>query len=228
MKTKKSRQICIIGLGRFGSAITTELLKDKTNNIRIVLVDTDEKHLAQFKEEVDSIYIADAADQKALESMNIVDCDTIIVATTDNIEIVAALSELGVTNIIARASTKRHANVLKQIGVKIIISPEEEAGHKTALLVANTNFILYSQSLSELQDGYVVGSTYINNPKLYNKQIKDLGLREKYNVSMVIVKRGTESFLPSGNFAIQKGDLITLVGTTDDVVESFAYVAENK
>ena len=45
---------------------------------------------------------------------------------------------------------------------------------------------------------------------------------------MVIVKRGTESFLPSGNFAIQKGDLITLVGNTDDVVESFAYVAENK
>ena len=29
MATKKSREICIIGLGRFGSAIADQLLKDK-------------------------------------------------------------------------------------------------------------------------------------------------------------------------------------------------------
>lgn len=228
MKAKKTRDICIIGLGRFGHKIAEQLLEDKTNNIRIALVDKDEKHLLPFKDEVNSIYILDAAEKKALEAINIADFDVVIIATSDNIEIAAALNEIGIKKIIARANSKRHANVLKQIGVNIIISPEEEAGQKTALLVANPSFILYSQMLVELQDGYVTGSVYIKNPELIGRQIKNLGLREKYNVSIVIVKRGTESFLPSGSFVLDNADLITIVGTTENVTEAFSYCANEE
>lgn len=218
----------LLDLEYFGHKIAEQLLEDKTNNIRIALVDKDEKHLLPFKDEVNSIYILDAAEKKALEAINIADFDVVIIATSDNIEIAAALNEIGIKKIIARANSKRHANVLKQIGVNIIISPEEEAGQKTALLVANPSFILYSQMLVELQDGYVTGSVYIKNPELIGRQIKNLGLREKYNVSIVIVKRGTESFLPSGSFVLDNGDLITIVGTTENVTEAFSYCANEE
>ena len=92
MATKKSREICIIGLGRFGSAIADQLLKDKKNKIKLVLIDKDEKHLIPFKDEVNAIYVADAAERKTLEAINVVDFDVVIVATSDNIEITAALS----------------------------------------------------------------------------------------------------------------------------------------
>ena len=225
---KKTRDICIIGLGRFGHKIAEKLLEDKTNNIRIALVDKEEKHLLPFKDEVDSIYVLDAAEKKALEAINISDFEVVIIATSENIEIAAALNEMGIKKIIARAKSKRHSNVLKQIGINIIISPEEEAGQKTALLVANPSFILYSQMLVELQDGYVTGSVYIKNPKLVGREIKSLGLREKYNVSIVIVKRGTESFLPSGSFVLDNEDLITIVGTTENVTQAFSYCANEK
>ena len=96
MKAKKTRDICIIGLGRFGHKIAEQLLEDKTNNIRIALVDKDEKHLLPFKDEVNSIYILDAAEKKALEAINIADFDVVIIATSDNIEIAAALNEIGI------------------------------------------------------------------------------------------------------------------------------------
>lgn len=228
MATKKSREICIIGLGRFGSAIADQLLKDKKNKIKLVLIDKDEKHLIPFKDEVNAIYVADAAERKTLEAINIVDFDVVIVATSDNIEITAALSEVGAKKIIARANSKRHANVLKQIGVNIIISPEEEAGQRAALLVANPSFTLYSQMVVELQDGYVTGSTYIKNPALIGKMIKDLRFREQHEVLIVIVKRGTRSFLPAGTFTLQKDDLITIVGATDDVIDIFDLCASEK
>ncbi|WP_412031243.1 potassium channel family protein [Metamycoplasma buccale] len=216
---KKSREICIIGLGRLGTAIADQLIFDHEHNIKVVLVDKDEKHLTPFKDEVDSIYVADAAEIKTLQAINIDSFDVVIVATSDNIEIVAALVETGVKKVIARASSKRHANVLKQIGVTTIINPENETGHRIALLVANPSFSSYSEMLVELQDGYVTGSTYVKNPKINNIKIKDLGFRNKYDVSIVLVKRGTESFLPEGDFMIKEGDLLTLVGLTDNITK---------
>ncbi|MDI3048064.1 TrkA family potassium uptake protein [Metamycoplasma hyosynoviae] len=224
----RTRDICIIGLGRFGSTIADKLLEDKNHKIKLALVDSNEKQLLTYKDEVDAIYVADAGEKKTLEAINIIDFDVVIVATSDNIEIVAALCEIGTNKIIARATSKRHANVLKQIGVSSIINPEDEAGKKTALLVANPSFTLYSQMLVELQDGYVTGSTYVKNSSLEGKTIAELNFREKYEVSIVIVKRGSESHLPSGNFKLEKNDLITLIGTTESVTQVFEIFAQEK
>ncbi|AWX69658.1 potassium channel family protein [[Mycoplasma] anseris] len=218
---KKTRNICIIGLGRFGTAVAEQLLGDRSNNIRLVLIDINEKNLIKFKDQVDSIYVADSADKHALEAVNIDAFDAVIVSTSDNIEIVAALAEAGVKKIIARANSKRHANVLKQIGVHLIISPEDEAGKKTALLVANQSFAKYSQSINEIQEGYVTGSLFVLNPKIVNKKIKDLGFRNKYEVSLILIKRGNESFLPEGDFEIKQNDLITIIGKVENVTKVF-------
>lgn len=220
---KKIREICIIGLGRFGSAIAEQLLCDRDNNIRIALIDKDEKHLLPFKNEVDSIYIADSAERKALESLNIDQFDAVIVATSDNIEVVAALVEIGVKKIIARATSKRHANVLKQIGVNSIISPEEEAGKRVALIVANPSFTANSEMIAEIQDGYVTGTVAVTNPSIIDKKIRDIGFRNKHFVSVELVKRGSESFLPDGEFIIKSGDLLTFVGMTENVTKVFEF-----
>ncbi|AWX42871.1 potassium uptake protein [Metamycoplasma cloacale] len=220
---KKSRNICVIGLGRFGTAVVEELLSDEHNNIRLALIDTEEKSLFKFKDQVASIYVADAADQKTLEAINITDFDAVIVASSDNIEIVASLAEIGVTKIIARATSNRHARVLKQIGVSQIIRPEEEAGKRTALIVSNPNFTTYSESLIELQDDYVTGSLFVTNPKMFNQKLKDLGFRNKYHVSVVLVKRNSQTFLPSGDFELNEGDLLTIIGKVEHVSKVFEY-----
>ncbi|WP_330463251.1 potassium channel family protein [Metamycoplasma gateae] len=216
---RKVREICVIGIGRFGQAIVQKLLSDRNSNIRLVLIDQDEKHLLQFKDEVDSIYIADCADRKTLESLNVKEFDVVIVATSNNIEIVAALSEIGVKTVIARASNSRHSRVLRQIGVTWIVSPEEETGKKTAILVSDNAITNFTENIVEIQDGFVSSSIYIKNNEIFNKKIRDLSFRSKYNVLVSLIKREDKFFLSSGDFEIQENDLITFIGKLEDIID---------
>ncbi|TNK95793.1 potassium transporter KtrA, partial [Mycoplasmopsis pullorum] len=173
MNLKHKEDICVIGTGRFGQAIIGQLLK---MNKSVFVIDKIEENVKMYANEVERAVVADAADMKALEALKIYQMETVVVAVPDNIEIVAALLELGIKNIIARATSKRHARVLKQIGVNVIIRPESESGIRTALIAANDNFIKYSQNLLELGDNFVVGTTIIKNVELDGKMIRELAL----------------------------------------------------
>ncbi|MBU4689714.1 MULTISPECIES: potassium channel family protein [Mycoplasma] len=217
MPRKSIQNICVIGAGRFGEAVIRQLL---TMKVSLLVVDKDEANLKMFADLVDKLVVADAADTKTLKALGINDMDIVVVATNDNIEIVAALTELKVDNIIARAKSARHANVLQQIGVNVIIRPEQEAGVRTALLAANPNFAKYSKGLQELGDGFVMGTSLLTNPSLINKTIKECKFVEK-GVSIVLIKRGAQSILPNGFSVLQAGDIITILGKVHDVTHVF-------
>ncbi|QBF34504.1 TrkA family potassium uptake protein [Mycoplasmopsis phocirhinis] len=224
MSKLQNQNICVIGAGRFGSAVIKQLL---TMKVSLLVIDKDEMNLKAFKDTVNNLIIADAADTKSLKALGIEDMDIIVVATNENIEIVAALTELKINNIIARAHSERHANVLRQIGVKVIIKPEQEAGVRTALLAANPNFAKYSKDLQELGDGFVMGTTILSSSNFINKTLKECKFVEK-GVSVVLIKRGTQSILPSGFSVLQKDDLITFLGKVDDVTHVFGLLNEQE
>lgn len=212
---KKTQDICVIGAGRFGSAVIDQLSKMNTS---LLLIDKGEEILKEYADIAQKVVVADAANMKSLKALNIHEIDTVVVAVADNIEIVAALLELKVKNIIARAKTERHARVLNQIGVNVIIQPELEAGTRTALIAANQNFIKFSKNLIEVGDDFVMGTTLLNNPQYDSKTIKDVNFN-KFGVSVVLVKRGTQNILPNGLTMLYKDDLLTLIGKVQDVTD---------
>nr|WP_318025755.1 TrkA family potassium uptake protein [Mycoplasmopsis pullorum] len=213
MNLKHKEDICVIGTGRFGQAIIGQLLK---MNKSVFVIDKIEENVKMYANEVERAVVADAADMKALEALKIYQMETVVVAVPDNIEIVAALLELGIKNIIARATSKRHARVLKQIGVNVIIRPESESGIRTALIAANDNFIKYSQNLLELGDNFVVGTTIIKNVELDGKMIRELALNNKA-VTIILIKRNEKSMRAQGDTKIFLDDLVSLVGKVEDV-----------
>lgn len=220
MKIKHRDDICVIGLGRFGQAIIGQLIKmDKS----VFIIDKDEKVAQMFSNEVQRIVIADAADMRTLKALDIDQIETVVVATVENIEIVAALLELNIKNIIARASSKRHARVLKQIGVNVIIRPEQESGIRTALIAANNNFIRYSENLQELGGGFVLGTTLVTNKSLHNKPIKDLDFNKR-GISIVLIKRGTKSIRATGNVILEKNDLVTVIGEVSNTTDALGWL----
>ncbi|KUH47299.1 potassium channel family protein [Mycoplasmopsis meleagridis] len=213
LNKKKNEDICVIGAGRFGSAVISQLIKMDSS---IMIIDKNEEVLKNYTNQVEKIVIGDAADIKTLKALNIKNMDTVVVSISDNIEIVASLLELKVSNIIARATSKRHALVLKQIGVNVIIQPEYEAGIRTAILAANSNFIKYSKNLQEIANGFVMGTTYVTNSQILNKEIKDLKFND-LGISVVLIKRETQFILPNGFTTILPNDLLTIIGKVSDV-----------
>lgn len=220
LQRRKNNDICVIGAGRFGQSVIAQLYKLGKS---VMVIDKEEKNLTSIKEYAVASIVADAADLKALEAIGVQNIDTVIVAMTDNIEIIAALLELNVKNIIARANNHRHARVLKQIGVHMIIRPEEEAGIRTALFATHKSFIKYTNDLQELGDGYVVGSTVLTSPKYFGISLRKANFHQM-GVLVVMVKRSNDSFLPDGNLKLEKNDLITFIGKIDSVTKVFENV----
>ncbi|MGL6125456.1 MAG: potassium channel family protein [Metamycoplasmataceae bacterium] len=209
------KDICVIGMGRFGSAVVSKLIDLEQN---ILAIDKDEQKLTQFKDKTVSSVILDAADMNALKAIGISNIDTVVVGVGDNIEIIAALLELKIKHIIARAKTHRHARVLKQIGVDVIIRPEEESGTRTALIATNANFINFSHSLKEIGDGFVIGSTTVRNKKYIGVPLKDLSLNKK-GITIVLVKDNANSTLPNGLVKLNQDSVITIVGKVENVTK---------
>ncbi|WP_027333936.1 potassium channel family protein [Mycoplasma elephantis] len=218
MKMKKD--ICVIGAGRYGQAIIEQLNK---LNYPVLVLDKDEKALQAISDLATNVYALDAADMKALNAISIKEVSTVIVASPDNLEIVAALLELKVKNIIVRATSRRHARVLKQIGVHMIVRPEYEAGVRTALIATNPNFIHYSKNLNEIGHNFVMGSTNVYNKDFENKELKELNLYDQ-GINIVFVSREGKGILPVGTTKLLRNDNISFVGSIADATKFMAII----
>ncbi|WP_036452905.1 potassium channel family protein [Mycoplasma buteonis] len=222
MKVKYKNDIAVIGTGRFGSAVIEQLIKLEKN---ILVIDKSEDDVRNYADEVQKVVIADAADMKALKAIRLDQMETVVVAVSDNIEIVAALLELNVKNIIARAKTERHARVLKQIGVNVIIRPEYESGTRAALIAANKNFIDFSEKLYELEPNFVIGTTTLKNIHLVDKPIRDLKLNER-GINVVLIKRDNVPHMASANGVLKLEDNLTIFGNVADVTSALEWFNE--
>lgn len=216
----KKNNVCVIGVGRFGTAVIEQLVEQ---NHSVLAIDLDSKALTKVSSPLVSTVILDAADLKGLQSSGIQEIDTVIVGLSENIEIVAALLELNIKHIIARASSNRHARVLRQIGVDVIVRPERESGIQTAIIATNSNFIKFSKSLTEIGEGFVIGSSYLINEKYVDISIKDAGFNN-LGITIVLIKRNNDTFLPSGNLKLSLNDALTVVGKIKDVTNFFGLI----
>ena len=211
------KDICVIGMGRFGNSIVEQLVELRR---QVLAIDVNEPKLVRASR-ITNTAIVDGADLDGLKALGLDKFNTVIVAASENIEIVASLIELGVKHIIAKAKSASHERVLKQIGVDVIVKPEVEAGIRTALIATNSNFIKYSELLQEVGDGHAIGSTIVNDIHWIAKPLSELPFT-KMNVSVVSIKRDSKVHLPTGSTKLKSGDLITLIGKVPHLTKIFA------
>lgn len=124
-----ARRILVVGLGRFGSALAESLAQA---GCEVVAVDNDMAHIEAIKNKVAYALELDATDPAALRSIDVHTCHAAVVAVGENFEgavlTVAALRELGVQHVIARAITSRHGRILTAAGASRIVEIESEMG----------------------------------------------------------------------------------------------------
>ena len=118
----------IIGLGNFGQTLA-ETLTDKGHDV--IGVDTNEGRVEQIKDRIAMAYILDATEVSALRSLPLKEFDCAIVAIGQSMDFslraVAALKELGVQKIYARALDQTHKSILTAMNIEKIFIPESYA-----------------------------------------------------------------------------------------------------
>lgn len=129
----KDKNVLVLGLGRFGSALARKLYE---RNVVVMAVDRDYTKVQKMADQVTYAAQADMTDEEAMKDLGIKNFDIAVIATGSNIEasIEATLlcKDAGITTVIAKATTATHERILEKIGADKIIFPELDSGERLA------------------------------------------------------------------------------------------------
>lgn len=176
-----TQTIGILGLGVFGVNIAKTLCKYNSN---IIAVDNHESQINQLEAILTRGVVGDITDKDLLRSAGIGTCDTVVIATGNNLEssVLAVLhcKALGVPKVIAKAKSKTTREVLLKIGADKVISPERETGISLAKHLLHND----TTELIEL-DEHVTIVEFQAPAKWIGKTLAQLKLRQNYMMNII-------------------------------------------
>ena len=208
------RQVAVLGLGRFGSAVARELTRLGHD---VLAIDRDEKTVQSIADEVTHAVQADVADPEALEALGLADFDTAIVAASSTLEasIMATvlLRRLGVRRIIAKAAHELHGSILEQVGAMRVVYPERETGFR----VAHSFHASGVQDYLDVAPGYGIARVNVS-ASWVGKSIGELNFRRTCNLTVIAVTREGQVILhPTSSETLRVGDLLIVAGLDEDL-----------
>lgn len=210
----KKKLFSVIGLGRFGVSVATTLFD---MGYDVMAIDLNEEVVNELKDKITYGVVADATEERVLESLGVRNSDVAIVAIGNDIQasmlITLTLKELGVKRVVAKAINERHARVLNKLGADKIVYPEKDMGERLAHYLVSTNLLDYIA----ISDKYSLSELTV--PQfLTNKTIKETNLRMKYGVNVIAIKRGERLIVsPSGEEHLNVDDVLICIGLTQDL-----------
>lgn len=219
-------KFAVIGLGLLGTGISKNLSE---RGAEVIVIDSDADKVERLKDDVALAVVLDATDVKALKSQNIHEVGAAVVAIGHNFEVAllatVMLQELGVKRIITRVSNKHQKMILNKIGVTETFAPDEEVGKTVAERLIHPEVKGY---LSLPDDFEIIE---IKTPKrVANKSVIEVGLHERYNLSLITIKRRYQESvngvlhnvehvvgIPQNDTVLLESDTLILLGKAQNV-----------
>lgn len=207
----------VIGLGRFGTAVATELCR---LGHEVLAIDGSEDRIQNIADQVTHAVAGDARDPAVLRALGVRNYDCAIVAAADDVGssalVTMNLKELGVKKVICKAQSHVHWKVLQKIGADMVVFPEYEMGMKLAQNLSSSNIL----NFIELSEDY--GIVELAAPKSWQgRSIRDLNVRAKYKVNIIAIHRnGNEHDLqmtPGADYVIGPEDVVVTLGRYEDI-----------
>lgn len=213
--------IIIVGLGKIGEKLVERLSREENHNITVV--DIRQKVLQDAVNTYDAKGILGSGiSLDVLKEAGIEDTDILIAVTgSDEFNLLTCLlaRKLSNCNTIARVRNPEYGKELhlfkEDLGLAMIINPEYTAASEIAR-------ILRFPSAVQI-DTFAKGRVEILKLKIFDGSsldgVKVSDIRQKHNCDILVcgVERGEQAFIPSGDFMLQCGDFISIVGRIKDV-----------
>jgi trk system potassium uptake protein len=205
-------QVMVIGLGRFGSAVGREL---ERLGHEVLAIDRDEQRVNDIASDVTHALELDAADEDALRGAGASEFASAIVAISSDAEpsifATMVLKRLGVRNVIAKAGSVLHGEILSRVGADRVVFPERETGLRLAHSFNVPNVIDYL----DVAPGF--GIEKIRPPKSFiGRSLGDLDLKGKLAITPLALRRGRQVFVnPTREERIGEGDELIVIGRDD-------------
>ena len=215
--TSDSKQVLVIGLGRFGGAVATELIG---LGFEVLGVDAGARRVQQLSDELTHTLQADTTDPEVLQQIGARDFEHAVVGIGSDIEAsiltTSALVDLGIPHIIAKAVTEAHGRILERVGAHVVVYPEAEMGRRIAHSVGGSIIDWF-----QLDQNFAMVET--DAPaETFGRTLAELEVRARYGVTVVCVKPAGEGFTyATADTVLEDGDVLVVAGPGDRC-EAFA------
>lgn len=203
----------VIGLGQFGVSIVNELI---TLGKDVIAIDNDPEQVKRISDILPTAFVCDSTDEVALQQVEIKDAEYVVIAFGDNLEATilttVLLKDIGVKHLIVRVDNPQYINIIKKLGAEEIISPQQAAGIALANRIGNEDY----KDFYKLDKKFSIVSIEVNRD-FQPHTLQEMNTKNLFGISVVLVKRGNTSFVPSGKDNILPGDNMFVVGTRKEV-----------
>ncbi len=205
-----NEDVLVLGLGRFGGAVATEL--HRLGN-RVTAVELDPALAESFLGRVGRVVQGDATSVALIEELKPHTFSASVLGVGSSVE----ASVLAAVNLIdnespkvwAKAVSPAHARILNRIGVHHVLSPEIELGKRLAHLIGSRLL-----DYIEFDDGFAI--VKMTPPaEAVGFTLAESDIRQRHGVTVVGVKSPGQDFTYARpETTVRSGDLIIVSGPT--------------
>ncbi|EGJ26816.1 potassium uptake transporter gating subunit KtrA [Streptococcus porcinus] len=187
----KRKTIGVLGLGIFGRTVARQLSQFDQD---VIAIDKSEANVNEIGNLVTKAAVGDMTDNDFLLAVGIDQCDTVVIATGNNLEasVLAIMhcKKLEVPAIIAKAKNKIHEEVLYGIGATNVITPERDSGKRVAsnILKCHIESIIYLEHGISMIN-FAIPESWVG------KTLTELDVRQKYELNIIGTRHEKESSL---------------------------------
>ena len=212
-RKKEKLSYGIVGLGRFGYALAVDLAQSGAD---IMVIDRDEEKVRELREYTENALVVNTLDKKSLMETGIQNCDVGIVCIGEHMEssILTTLNlvSLGVPQVIAKATSAEHGEILAKLGAEVVY-PERDM----ALRLANRLETARVLDFIQLSESINISKRMVPE-KFIGKTVLELNIRARFGLNIIAVENGGKVNEAVGpNTIFQDGDILFVSGGKDAV-----------
>lgn len=221
----------VCGYGRMGQEIVRVF---RRTNVPHVVVETNPEQVPKLVDQGIPFVEGDASDDKILVAAGISRAKGLVtVGPTDEGNVFITLTARGLNPglfIIARSIREDNEDKLKRAGANRVMSPYTTGGRRMAFAALRPHVVEFLDAtihadnvVFELEDILVTGKS-----PFVGKAIKDSRIREISGATILAVKNsdGSLNYNPRSDTVMKNGDVLIMVGTTQELADAAKYAVD--
>ncbi|MEM0995022.1 MAG: Trk system potassium transporter TrkA [Bacteroidota bacterium] len=210
------RNVMIVG----GSDVAFETAKRLQNDYSVTLVERNKRRCRTLAEQLSNTLIVhgDPSNTDLLKEEGVEQMDALLSLTTKpetNIVVCLTAKNLGVPRTIAKVDNKAYTHISQEIGIDTLINKK--------LIAANEIFRYIRKGKVECitslngVDAEIIEYVVDRKSKLTRRLVKNIDFPATARIGGVV--RSNESFIPTDDFQLQKGDKVIVLATPQAIPE---------
>ena len=215
LRSRKSKDVLIVGGGRIAEFLTPMLLKSGTR-VKIIEKDRERcKYLAELLPEA-SVICSDGSSQRVLRMHNIEHMDAVLPLTNmdeENIIIAMFARKLNVPQVLTKINRLEYGEILGDRGADALVSPKELSSFEVVRYVRAMENTGGSAVITiyKLANGNAEAQEFSVTDSTRNLGVPLMELKLKPDILIACISRSGKIIIPGGADMLQSGDTVVIV-----------------